>query len=459
MKTRLLSIISLLVLLVTTTCSQVDANYSLPISYYQMSMPSVTYNFVSNKLAVETKSAVLLGTNTNPMTGGPDGPGIGYFDPTQVWSLLNSTAFSRTLGWNDPGYDYMLPPETSPSSVLYRIHVNYGPGASIWIECTGKSPGVDTYLAVGFWGVNALGTQDASGVPVVDQSLFPSPYSGIFGTNSSSTKWRWDGLMDHNTYIVPFSYLNAPNQLFSANYRLYIGDATGNELLVDKNGNPVSSAATTTTWHWQGPAFVFISKTDVSASAVVESEVYTVSGIVTPGTSSISITDGEYSSSTNNGATWSSWTSAPGTIANTNKVKVRQTAASGHGVTTTATLAIPGVPGPGTFRVTTTTVPDPTWPVKIKDAFDQPSLAYAYSIAPDMVEPNNAVIMIKDGILPNETSFSTDRNITVTLRGGYNTGFSSSNGVTVIQGSSNVLTVKQGKIIVDKISLRSTSAL
>jgi hypothetical protein len=76
-----------------------------------------------------------------------------------------------------------------------------------------------------------------------------------------------------------------------------------------------------------------------------------------------------------------------------------------------------------------------------------------------MVEPNNAVIMIKDGILPNETSFSADRNIAVTLRGGYNTDFSSTNGVTVIQGSSNVVTVKQGKIIADKISLRSTSVL
>ncbi len=70
------------------------------------------------------------------------------------------------------------------------------------------------------------------------------PYSPIFGTPGSSTKWQWDGVMDHNTYSVPFSYLNMPNQPFSATYRLYIGDAAGNELLVDKNGTPVSSAAT-----------------------------------------------------------------------------------------------------------------------------------------------------------------------------------------------------------------------
>jgi hypothetical protein len=442
--------------MVATTCNKADASYSLPISYYQMSMPSITYNSVSNKLAVEIKSAVLLGTNTNPMTGGPDGPSIGTFDPTQVWSVLNGTAFSRTMGWNDPSYDYMLPPETSPSSVLYPVHVKYGPGAGIWIECKDKSPGVDTYLAVGFWGVNSLGTQDASGVPIVDQSLFPAPYSGIFGTNGSSTKWRWDGLMDHNTYTVPFSYLNAPNQLFSANYRLYVGDAAGNELLVDRNGIPVSSAATTTTWNWVGPAFVFTSQTGVLASAMVESDVYTVSGIVTD-TSSIAITGGEYSISSNSGATWSAWTSVPGTISNTNKIKVRQTSAPGHGVTNLATLAIPGIPGPGTFRITTTTVPDSTWPVKIQGGFDQPSLAYAYSIAPDMVEPNNAVIMLKDGVLPSETSFTTDRNITITLRGGYDPTFTVPNGITTIQGASNILIVKQGKLIVDKVCIKSAS--
>jgi hypothetical protein len=354
------------------------------------------------------------------------------------------------LGWNDPGYDYTLPPEISPSSILYPVHNVYGPDAGIWIEALSTTPCLNSYLAVGMWGVNADSTQN------VDYAN-PSgvPYSGIFGTNGSSTRWHWDAYMDHNIYRVPFSCLNAPNQLFSATYRLYIGDAAGNELLVDKNGNSIASAATTTAWQWLGPAFVFTSQTGMPSGAVVESDMYTAAGIVSPGTSSISITGGEYSISTDGGAIWSAWISAQGTIANTNKVKLRQTAAAGHGVTTAAILAIPGVPGPGEFRVTTTTVPDPAWSVKIKDGFDQPTLAYAYSIAPDAIEPNNAVIMIKDGTL-SETGFSADRNITVTLSGGYNTDFSSVNGVTIMQGASNILTVQQGKVIADKVYVRST---
>jgi hypothetical protein len=186
----------------------------------------------------------------------------------------------------------------------------------------------------------------------------------------------------------------------------------------------------------------------------VESDVFTYSAT---SASSISVTGGEYAISTN-GTSFEPWTSAAGTIANTNKVKVRQNSAAGHGVTSTATLAIPGVPGSGEFKVTTTTVPDLAWPVKMQDGFDQPSLAYAYSIAPDMVEPNNAVIMIKEGNMA-ETSFSADRDITVTLKGGYNPDFSAANGVAVIRGPSHVLTVKQGKVIVDKVFVRSTSGL
>ena len=100
-------------------------------------------------------------------------------------------------------------------------------------------------------------------------------YPLIFGTAGSSTKWKWDGMMDHNTNAVPFSFLTKPNQFFSAYYKIYVGDAAGNELRVDKNGTPVASAAIDTTWGWQGPAFVFTSQTGVAVSTLVESDVYT----------------------------------------------------------------------------------------------------------------------------------------------------------------------------------------
>ncbi len=72
-------------------------------------------------------------------------------------------------------------------------------------------------------------------------------YSGIFGTAGSSTKWQWDGRMDHNTYAVSLSDITAAGQLFSATYKVYVGDAAGNEIL-----NPdLSSASSLETWTWQ----------------------------------------------------------------------------------------------------------------------------------------------------------------------------------------------------------------
>ena len=54
--------------------------------------------------------------------------------------------------------------------------------------------------------------------------------------------------MIHNVYAVPVAYIYQPNQVFSATYRVYIGDASGNDI--------APSAATTTTWSWKGPATV-----------------------------------------------------------------------------------------------------------------------------------------------------------------------------------------------------------
>jgi hypothetical protein len=552
MKKRLLNIVSLLLLLAATASDQATA-YSTPPSWNPMSMPGVTYNPATNMLKANpanntTPGYYMLWTNTLASNGNP-APDIANFDPLAVWAVLNNTAFSRKIGWYDPNEGI------AGQAILDQVRSVYGAGANIWIDCLSKSAGLNTYLAVGFFGVNADGS-----LTVDYANPTGVPYSPIFGTAGSSTKWLWDGVMDHNTNAVPFSYLTAPNQPFSADYRLYIGDAAGNELLVDKNGTPVASAATTTTWSWTGPPFVFTSQAGVAISTLVESDVFTATNppdIPSFTTSDISISGGEYAISTDNGATWGSWTSAPGTIAKTNKVKVRQTSATSPGTTTTATLAIPAVIGPGTFSVTTvaadttpdpftftpligaalntitesapvtvtginnpapisvsagayyaisgnngaswgswtsgsgtvspndqvklqvvsattpatetlatltiggvsgsfnvtTLAPDPAWPVRM-GGFDLPSLAYAYSIA-----PFDAVIMIKDGILTTESSFSADRNITVTLWGGYNAGFSKIIGTTIIQGVSNVLTVKQGKVIVDKVYIRSTVPL
>ena len=55
-------------------------------------------------------------------------------------------------------------------------------------------------------------------------------YSGIFGTDGSSAKWQWDGSMIHNLYTVPWNYHSIPNEVFFATYKVYVGDAQGNEI-------------------------------------------------------------------------------------------------------------------------------------------------------------------------------------------------------------------------------------
>jgi hypothetical protein len=92
---------------------------------------------------------------------------------------------------------------------------------NLWIESIAQDAALKCYLAIGRYGVNANNTT------TVDPAI--NAYSGIFGTAGSATKWQWDGKMDHNTYAVSLSDITAPWQLFSATYRVYVGDAVGNE--------------------------------------------------------------------------------------------------------------------------------------------------------------------------------------------------------------------------------------
>lgn len=298
--------------------------FSSPPDWMPMTMLSISFNPDTNKLAIESPTiAAPLATNTDMM--GMPGPGIAVFDPAQPYGVLNDTAFSRRFGWWDAN-------EMTPDEIIPAVQAYYGPGANIWIQSLKQSPGLNTYQAVGDDGLQT-------------GNLYPP----IFGAAGSSTKWRWDGMMDHNTNAVPFSYLTKPNQFFSAYYKIYVGDESGNELLQDSAGNPVASAATTTTWFWQGPSFVFTTQTGIAADTLLESDVFTHTGDPTP----ITITGGAYEISSDGGLTWGDWTAEAGTINTNDRVKVRQTSSANPGATTTATLSIPTAYGPGTFCVTT----------------------------------------------------------------------------------------------------------
>jgi len=194
--------------------------YSPPPSWDPMLMLNVTLN-ASNQLAIETTSFIA------PLTVAPgvyDSTNETYdftvvsFDPAQPYAVLNDTAYSREMGWYDAVNDDFY------TTYATQIGTNY-----VWIEKTGGSPELNTYTV----------SEDQTGNP-------GTPYTPIFGAEGSSTKWLWDGFMDHNANAVALAYLTASNQLFTATYHLYVGDA---------QGNPVSGfRGTTTTWSWRGPA-------------------------------------------------------------------------------------------------------------------------------------------------------------------------------------------------------------
>jgi len=239
MKTRILLAAAILALsLIIGVQTAALADYSAPVSWSPMTMLNITLT-ADNKLSIVPQTTTIqlaYDTYSDPnVTSGTTAYGRsnytttipGTFDPSQPWGVLNGTAFSRQLGWN---------PGTGMNAAA--VQAAFGSGAGIWIQEISSSAGLETYLAVGKFGVNSNNTA------TVDPAA--NAYTGIFGTNGSSQAWKWDYMMDHNTNTVPLSSIVAANQQFSATYRLYIGDADGNDI--------APGAATTTTWNWTANA-------------------------------------------------------------------------------------------------------------------------------------------------------------------------------------------------------------
>ena len=91
-------------------------------------------------------------------------------------------------------------------------------------------------------------------------------------------------------------------------------------------------------------AFSLAAQTGVPLSTVIESNTITVSGLTTvTGIGVSGATDAAYAISTNGGATFGAFTSAPGAVANGNVVKVHHTSAATHSTGTTTTLTIGGI--------------------------------------------------------------------------------------------------------------------
>jgi hypothetical protein len=172
---------------------------------------------------------------------------FGQYDPAQPWSVLQNSAFSRMLGW-------WAGTGSAPATLQSNIEAAYGADAGIWIESVSQSAGLNTYLAIGKYGVNGNNTM------TVDPGAHG--YTGIFGTAGSSTRWRWDYQMDHNTYAVPWASLS-PDQQYAATYKVYIGDGAGNELAA------ATGASSLETWTWQAPAVAPVPEPTTGALTVL----------------------------------------------------------------------------------------------------------------------------------------------------------------------------------------------
>lgn len=202
-------------LLAATTVAR--AAYQPAPSWSPMVMVDVAFDGANISVAAQPKAIYL---HTAPQ---------GTFDPTEAWSVLNGTAFSRQLGWYDPANDDFY---ATYQSAPYNLPANL----SIWIEkLSQSSPQLKTYVVT---------EADSPNGPYTPIFGTPDPVTGI----ASSARWKWDGFMDHNAVAVDLADLSVPNQQFVGVYKLYIGDA---------GGNAVAGYGTyTETWTWTGPATV-----------------------------------------------------------------------------------------------------------------------------------------------------------------------------------------------------------
>jgi hypothetical protein len=213
-------------------------SFSAPVSWSPMTMLNISYSSTTGALDVVNQSSTVylyLDTYSNPSVASgttaygrvnPTARTWGSFDPTQPWSVLNGAAFSRQLGWN---------PKSSTPTLAETIASVYGTDASIWIQTESIAAGLKTYKAVGKFGVNANNTT------TVDTTI--GAYTSIL--SNVGDKWKWDYKMDHNTNTLDRAYF-VPDATYSATYKVYVGDSSGNELF-NTNG---SSTATHETWTW-----------------------------------------------------------------------------------------------------------------------------------------------------------------------------------------------------------------
>jgi len=115
------------------------------------------------------------------------------FDPELTWSVIGEKAYNFQYGWNPGGF------------------ISLPPSGWIWVEQIEATPELEVYQR-----------------PPAQPS-----YERIFESDGST--WKWPGSMTHNVYAVARPQQNA----FEATYRVFIGDETTGEELVDADDLPL----------------------------------------------------------------------------------------------------------------------------------------------------------------------------------------------------------------------------
>ena len=148
------------------------------------------------------------------------------FDPAQPWSVLIDKAYNYQYAWNPGGFI------TLPS------------GGAIWVERLSQDPALEVYERPSQWT-----TADGP------------TWTELFAANGD--RWKWAGSMQHNAYAV----LNPSQDTYTANYRVYIGDAVTGDPLAN-----YGSADVTLTWNASPvpePSILILAATGIGAAALL----------------------------------------------------------------------------------------------------------------------------------------------------------------------------------------------
>ena len=289
-----------------------------------------------------------VGGNIGTMTGGAYASGkVGLafsFDGTaQYVSVPHSSTFD--ISGNHSIAMWVKPNALPPAGKVFQLVSKFVNGYEykrVYIDETGK---VGYFL----YGTSGSGVLSAA-------SLTPGVWSHVVATyDGANMKIYINGVQDAGAAAAG-DVIDSTGMVYLGHNPdpvLAAGEAPFNGLLdeVGWYNRTLSASEVSMLANALPDAFSFTPRTGMPLNAAVVSNPVTITGLNAATT--ISVTGGEYSVSTDNGATWSGWTSVSGAVAVNNQVRVRLTSAAMPSTITTATLTIGAVSG--AFDVTTAT--------------------------------------------------------------------------------------------------------